>query len=107
MLPGSPGVIMQRARALLRTFRFVLPALQVPELSFDSVEPPVSQPVGLLLCLVGLVLGLDEAIEPARQVQQVLGEEEGSECLGPRWLVPQDARQIFDCVYGGHLWIIS
>ena len=58
---------------------------------FDGVEPLVDQPVGLLLGLiefslgfVGFLLGLiefslrlDEAVEPARQVQKFLGEQEG------------------------------
>ena len=35
-----------------------------------AVQPEGGQPVGFLLCL-------DEAVEPAWQVQQVLGEEEG------------------------------
>ena len=53
-------------------------ALQVPELPFDGVELLVGQPVGFLLSFVGFLLrliefplGLDEAVEPARQVQKL------------------------------------
>ena len=92
---------------------FVLPALQVADLTFYGVESPVGQTVGLLLGFVGFLLrlvefplGLDEAVEPAGQVQQVLGEEEGSERLGPGGLIPQDAGQIFDGVDGGRGGIV-
>ena len=70
----NPRVILERAMALVSNGSFILTALHGPELAFDAVEPLAGRPVGLLLGFAGFLLCLDEAVEPARQVQKFLGE---------------------------------
>ena len=69
---SNPRVNHRSGQGLGANGAFVLPALQVADLTFYGVEPPVGQTVGLLLGFVGFLLrlvefplGLDEAVEPA------------------------------------------